>query len=181
MKSVKKKFSVVLAAILTFIVIVWCALSQLSFRKSGVRDQHYALPEEYVAMLDGADISPLTPESIAEYVNGLASKQLTFSYRNDINGGRANCVGYAQFVAAASNYLFARPNIPSRATPVYGTVKLFGVDLCQLSQHILPSKYRSFFRDHDYVEISCGGDTLVIDASLHDVLGWNYIVWNSKK
>ena len=53
-----------------------------------------------------------------------------------------------------------------------GQVHLYGFNLPPLGMTIMPDKLKSFFKDHDFVEIITeNGDTIFIDTSLQDVLG----------
>lgn len=112
--------------------------------------------------------------------NDAVCAQLSFSYRNDVGHGKANCVGYAVLAAEALNRAFRRNSLPYHARPVYGKAYLWGIDLHPLMQAVFPSKYAPFFRDHDFVEIDLGDRYVYADASMQDVLGYGYIECQKK-
>lgn len=92
-----------------------------------------------------------------------------------IPNGKANCVGYAQLTSAIINYAFQVKKLPYMAKPVVGKVYLFGIDLNNVAQKILPKKHRPFFKDHDFVEINLGDKTVFIDSSLQDLTGLTFM------
>lgn len=112
-----------------------------------------------------------TPQKIIEECSKLVCESLSFTAENDIKNGKANCVGYAQLTSATINYAFKIKNLPYKAKPVVGKVYLFGINLNNVAQKILPQKYRQFFKDHDFVEI----DLEDIDTSLQDLTGIGFI------
>jgi hypothetical protein len=46
-----------------------------------------------------------------------------------------------------------------------------GINLCKIAQSISPKKYKSFVKDHDFIELSLGGSYYYIDPSLYDLMG----------
>lgn len=86
-----------------------------------------------------------TPQKIIEACSKLVCESLSFTAKNDIKNGKANCVGYAQLTSATINYAFQIKNLPYKAKPVVGKVYLLGIDLNNIAQKILPPKQRPFF------------------------------------
>ena len=116
-----------------------------------------------------------SPEKIIKECSELVCKKLSFTAKNNIQCGKANCVGYAQLTSAIINYAFHVKKLPYKAKPVVGKVYLFGIDLNNVAQKILPKKHRPFFKDHDFVEVDLGDKTVFIDSSLQDLTGFTYI------
>lgn len=108
-------------------------------------------------------------------------ERLSFTAKNDIPKGKANCVGYAQLTSAIINYVFQIKNLPYKAKPVVGKVYLFGIDLNNIAQKILPPMQRPFFKDHDFVEVDLGNKTVFIDSSLQDLTGLTFMQINNTK
>ena len=106
--------------------------------------------------------------------NKLVCKELRFAYRNDLNRGAANCVGYARFHAAVLNYAFGINKLSYKARPVYGKAYIRGVDLHPLLKSIVPKKYEPFLNNHDYTEIDMGDEMLYVDTSIQDLVGYKY-------
>ena len=114
-------------------------------------------------------------EDIMEACSDLACNMLSFASTNDIQHGKANCIGYAQLTSAIINYSFKVKKFPYHAKPVVGKVYLFGIDLNNVAQKILPQKHRLFFKDHDFVEINLGDKVYYLDTSLQDFTGFSFI------
>lgn len=108
-------------------------------------------------------------------------KRLSFTAKNDIPKGKANCVGYAQLTSAIINYAFQIKNLTYKAKPVVGKVYLLGIDLNNVAQKILPQRHRPFFKDHDFVEVDLGNKTVFIDSSLQDLTGLTFMQINNTK
>lgn len=115
-----------------------------------------------------------SPEKIIKECSELVCKELTFTAKNNIPCGEANCVGYAQLTSAIINYAFQIKKLPYKAKPVVGKVYLFGIDLNNIAQKILPKNHRPFFKDHDFVEVDLGDKTVFIDSSLQDLTGLTF-------
>lgn len=115
-----------------------------------------------------------TPQDIIKKCSKLVCESLSFTAKNDIKNGKANCVGYAQLTSATINYAFKIKNLPYKAKPVVGKVYLFGINLNNVAQKILPQKYRQFFKDHDFVEIDLEDKIIFIDTSLQDLTRYRF-------
>ena len=87
---------------------------------------------------------------------------------NDLDNGKANCVGYAILCSRICNYAFQANGMAYRAKPVVGYVSLYGVNLCRLLQAIAPQRWKNFVKDHGFVELKREDRTLFFDASLYD-------------
>lgn len=121
-----------------------------------------------------------TPQDIIKKCSNLVCERLSFSAKNDIQRGKANCVGYAQLTSATINYAFQIKNLPYKAKPVVGKVYLFGINLNNVAQKILPQRHRTFFKDHDFVEVDLGDKTVFIDSSLQDLTGLTFMQVQNK-
>ena len=121
----------------------------LSLHKTENRPQgSYSLPEEDRLAFVAKIASTSDETEIIKSGCKFVCKKLSFHKRNDLKTGEANCVGYAQYTAA----------------------------LHPLAMKIMPNKLKSFFKDHDFVEITTeNGDTIFIDTSLQDLLGKDFI------
>ena len=149
-------------------------LSQIRLEKERDRPtQEYALTSDIKDRI--YRITSDNPIEVIKASNDLCCELLSFSAKNDIPNGKANCVGYAQLSSAIINYAFNLNEIPYKARPVVGQVCCFGINLTALSQKILPKKHRSFFKDHDFVEVDLGNKIIYTDSSLQDLIGWKVI------
>ena len=155
--------------------IVLFLISQIRLHKE--RDRNIAtyslsmdLKEQIKEMCATID----TPKDIIRHSSNMTSKELSFTAKNNIQCGKANCVGYAQLTSAIINYAFQVKKLPYKAKPVVGKVYLFGLDLNNVAQKILPKKHRPFFKDHDFVEVDLGDKTIYVDSSLQDLTGYKF-------
>lgn len=116
----------------------------------------------------GRECKSLKPEDCMKYSMRLTADLLSFTEKNDLDNGKANCVGYAILCSRISNYAFQVNGMAHRAKPVVGYVSLYGVNLCGLLQAIAPQRWKNFVKDHDFVELKLEDRTLFFDASLYD-------------
>ena len=164
-----------------FVVILFVMYSLfihgLSLHKTENRPQgSYSLPEEDRLAFVAKIASTSDETEIIKSGCKFGCKTLSFHTRNDLKTGVANCVGYAQYTAALLNSAFQYKGLSSKARPVVGQVHLYGFNLHPLAMKIMPNKLKSFFKDHDFVEITTeNGDTIFIDTSLQDLLGKDFI------
>ena len=111
-----------------------------------------------------ADTKGYTDTQIIEYSLNLTAEQLRFAKENNIANHKANCVGYARFCSSICNYAFSSNNSVTKARPVVGHIKIFGINIHPLAQFLLPH-LKNFVADHDYVQ--CGSK--YFDPSIYDV------------
>lgn len=121
-----------------------------------------------------------SPEKIIKECSELVCKELSFTAKNNIQCGEANCVGYAQLTSTILNYAFQIKTLPYKAKPVVGKVYLFGINLNNIAQKILPQSHRPFFKDHDFVEIDLEDKIIFIDSSLQDLTGLTFMQVQNK-
>lgn len=137
--------------------------------------QESYLTEEMKSMVRAKINGVADSESIIRIAEEIACKYLRFVYRNDLANGRANCVGYAQLTSELINYAFQIKSLPYKAKPVYGKAYIWGLDLHPIFQCMVPKKYKSFFKDHDFVEVLVGDSVIYVDASFKDLFGMEYL------
>ncbi len=179
--SAKKKIALISLVVIVIIVFMLSCfgfeLHKTSYREYKAFPLSNELKERIshdVALMDN-------PNSVIRYSCALTAEILSFSNINDIPNGKANCVGYAQLSSTICNYALkvlcerTKENsyLKIRARPVVGTVHYANINLNNLSQKILPKKYRPFFKDHDFMEVDFGRDVVYIDACLYDLFGSN--------
>lgn len=100
---------------------------------------------------------------------------LEFSEKNDIKNGKANCVGYAQLFTSICNYMLKVDGRKERVKPVVGHIKWCGINLCEVLKAIVPKKYESFVKDHDFIELEYEDKYVYVDPTLFDYCirtGW---------
>ena len=148
----RKLIKSIVCVILFLAIVCVVFISQIQLEKERYRPtQEYALTSDIKDRI--CQITSDNPIEVIKASNDLCCDLLSFSAKNDIPNGKANCVGYAQLSSAIINYAFNLNEIPYKARPVVGQVCCFGINLTALSQKILPKKHRSFFKDHDFVEV----------------------------
>lgn len=114
------------------------------------------------------DTKGFSEEEIITYSTKRTAKMLRFTKTNDIEAGKANCVGYAKLCAAICQQGFDANNIKGRAKPVVGDVRRFGFSICKMLKSIVPSSWEGFVKDHDFVEVQLPDKTVYFDACLYD-------------
>lgn len=113
----------------------------------------------------------MSAEEIRKYSVKKTARSLSFTVKNNLSKGDANCVGYAQMCASISNYAFKVNGINASAKPVVGYVMCFGVNLCNVLKWCMPTKrWENFVKDHDFVEYHIEGQTIYCDASAYDLI-----------
>ena len=151
-------------------------VSQLRLEKERDRDIAVcAIPADIMKDVDGMCKDADSVKEILEECSELVCGRLSFAAKNDIQCGEANCIGYARLTSAVINYALRVKGLPGKAKPVVGKVYLFGIDLNNVAQAILPEKHRSFFKDHDFVEVDLGDRVVFIDTSLQDLTGLSFM------
>jgi hypothetical protein len=109
------------------------------------------------------------PEKCSLYGMKLTCELLRFTSKNDIENGKANCVGYAQLCSEICNYALKQNDISNRTRPVVGYVTFYGINLCSILESIAPKEYKNFVKDHDFVELDLDNNSFkYFDASLYD-------------
>ena len=155
--------------VLAAIVILFLLLSGFSLHKTADRPSvAYPLSEEMKGQI-AAETMDKDERELIEYALSLTAKSLQFAAKNDIEGGSANCVGYARLGAAICNHAFAIHGSPSRAKAVVGDVKFWGISVCEVLTMLMPNeRWRNFVKDHDFMEIETGNSIIYVDPSLYD-------------
>lgn len=119
-----------------------------------------------------AETTGMDVEKIIDYSLKLTASRLQFSIYNDINNGKANCVGYARLCASICNQALTANGIHGKARPVVGYIESNGINLCDVLKAISPKdSYKNFVKDHDFVELVTDSKTYYFDPSIYDVLG----------
>ena len=114
------------------------------------------------------DTKGFTEEEIITYSTKRTARMLRFTKTNDIAAGKANCVGYAKLCAAICQQGFYANNFKGSAKPVVGDVRRFGCSICAMLKSIVPSSWKGFVKDHDFVEVQLPDKTVYFDACLYD-------------
>lgn len=152
-------------------VIVLVILMPIKLVKLSDRKNFYRLTPQEMELMENV-VSATSVEEAKDYSMEYVCNKLRFAVRNDIPNGKANCIGYAQLYAAVFNYCCELNNIKAEARPVVGYVEFWGINLCFIGEKLLLSKrWKSFVKDHDFVEIRADGRTLYVDASLKELIG----------
>ena len=165
----KRRFKIIIITILALvgIYIVW---SPLSLTKISDRSNPYT-PNKDLKTEKKEETTGMSAEDIRTYSVKKTAKLLTFTVKNDLSKGEANCIGYAQMCAGISNYAFKTNGLKASAKPVVGYVMFYGINLCDVLKWFMPSKrWENFVKDHDFVEYHIDGETIYCDASAYDLL-----------
>ena len=171
----KRKHIKITLVILICVSSIVFLISQIKLEKCRDRSTTpYAITSDLKTSIEKICAHSDSPEKIIKQCSELVCKELSYTANNNIQCGKANCVGYAHLTSAIINYAFQVKKLPYKAKPVVGKVYLFGIDLNNVAQKILPKKHRPFFKDHDFVEVDLGDKTAFIDSSLRDLIGYKF-------
>lgn len=117
----------------------------------------------------------LPPFKVVIYAKEKTNKLLKFSTKcepfDDRRVTKMHCVGYAQVYSTICNYAFKVNKIKGYAKPVVGYVKWNGINLNKFSR-FLPGKWKSFTKDHDFVEVEYENDFKLYVDPLLDIVNW---------
>lgn len=184
-KGSERNKSKVFKRIVCLIIIVVCVwfvfVYSLDLHKTSNRDwSDYHLTPELKELIETKTNNLEDPKDIIDVCCDVSTDYLSFAHSNQIDNKKANCIGYARLTSALLNHAFRKKNIAYKAKPIVGTVHSFGVNLNNVSQYILPSSWRPFFKDHDFVEINTGKERIYVDTSLSDLTGRKFVLHEEK-
>ena len=163
----------VLIAVITFLVACIAIFVSMSINlvKTGDRQKTYMLPQSLKAKVE-QDTRGMDIEQIIDYSLTLTASRLLFSRYNDIDMGKANCVGYARLCASICNQALSANGVNGQAKPVVGYIESIGINWCDVLKKVAPkNSYKNFVKDHDFVELVTESKTYYFDPSIYDVLG----------
>lgn len=172
-KAKTYRLSRVFIAVITFLAACIALFVSMPFDlvKTGDRQKTYMLPQSLKAKVE-LDTRVMDIEQIIGYSLTLTASQLRFSRYNEIDKGKANCVGYAQLCAGICNQALAGNGIIGHAKPVVGYIESNGINWCKVLKAVAPKdSYKNFVKDHDFVELVTDSRTYYFDPSIYDVLG----------
>ena len=165
-----KKSIVTLLIISTALVYV-IVINTLTLVRIGERSCFCLLSESLAAQIS-SEAKGMEIEQIIDYSLNLTANQLQFSRYNEINRGKANCVGYAQLCSAICTQALIVNGIEGYARPVVGYVESNGINWCKMLKAIAPkTSYKNFVKDHDFVELTTATEVYHFDPCIYDLLG----------
>lgn len=162
--------------IFVFLLLLMFFISTYSLTLVKHRDRinDYSLNKELINKLN-CDTKGLDAVEIMNYSIKLTAQYLQFSEHNNINVGKANCIGYAKLCSSICNYALQINGIEGYAKPVVGYVKSNGINICSLLVACAPTskwnKWKLFVKDHDFVEFYFGNQIIFADPCAYDLIG----------
>lgn len=108
---------------------------------------------------------------IAKYCIQLTSEMLEFSKKNDIQNGKANCIGYARVCKSLCEYAYKINNKNISVRHVRGYVTDYRINLCKIMEFISPKELKEFVKDHDFIELDFGNSYIYLDPTSYDMIG----------
>lgn len=167
-KRRNRKLLYALCGIVT--IVIFYVIMPLTLVKTSDRPNPYH-PDQALLSAIKEDTKGMSAEEIRNYSVKKTAKMLSFTVKNNLSKGEANCIGYAQMCAGISNYAFRVNGIKASAKPVVGYVMCCGVNLCNvLKWCMLSERWENFVKDHDFVEYHIDGQTIYSDASAYDLI-----------
>lgn len=170
----KKRNSKRMIGKLLMVVVIFSltiALSSFNLVKTGDRQRICKLSKSLKKQVEQETVG-MNVEQIIDYSLKLTASQLQFSRYNEMDMGKANCVGYAQLCAGICNQALAGNGIIGQAKPVVGYIESNGINWCKVLKAVAPKdSYKNFVKEHDFVELVTDSRTYYFDPSIYDVLG----------
>jgi len=161
----KKKSIIVLV---TLVIILWQYGFKLEYQHD--RNRTYTLSSIQKAQIKEETFG-MSEQELYRYSIKYTSQSLSFSQRNNISNGHANCIGYATMCSAVYNYGVKANHLHGRSKPVVGYVTFCGINLCEVLKCLMPNKrLKEFMKDHDFVAFYYDGQTIYADASAYDLM-----------
>ncbi len=163
---------IILSLLFVVVVLSFAAmLTSFTLVKTGDRQKTYILPQSLKAKVE-QDTRGMDIEQIINYGLTLTASRLRFSRYNDIDMGKANCVGYARLCSSICNQALSANGVNGQAKPVVGYIETNGINWCDVLKKVAPkNSYKNFVKDHDFVELVTDSKTYYFDPSIYDVLG----------
>lgn len=162
-KRIPKK---VIALCIVLISALALSAQSVSFQKIADRPQTVSILTNFQKQRIREETKGMTEKQIMDYSLKTTSKMLSFSKKNNISKGKANCIGYAKLCSDICNYAFYENQIKASAKPVVGYIKILGFNVHPVVQKLTPESMKNFVKDHDFVEIT--PNHTFIDPSLYD-------------
>ena len=165
------KFIIPIAVMATLIAVCITCWSPFALAKSNNRPSSYLLDQNLKSQI-ASETMNMTGEEIREYSCKKTARLLSFTAKNDIVHGKANCVGYAQLYAGICNYACQVNGLDCTAKPVVGYIMFYNINLCNALTKCMPNKHwKNFVKDHDFVEFHMNNSIIYSDACLYDLIG----------
>jgi len=127
-----------LLILVAIVLVIYVMLSAFSLVKTADRpNTSYQLPKELKERIVN-ETKGMDEMDIVNYSLRLTGKLLDFSEKNNLQGGKANCVGYAQLCASITNYGLKTNKREGFCKPVVGYVTWGGMNLCTVLKKLFP-------------------------------------------
>ena len=168
--TIRKNKRVIFILLSMVVMLTLTVLTSFTLIKTGNRQKTCLLTQSKKVKVD-AETKGMDVEQIIDYSLQLTASRLQFSVNNDINNGKANCVGYSQLCAGICNQALATNGINGQAKAVVGYIESNRINWCDVLKAIFPKNYKNFVKDHDFVELVTESKTYYFDPSIYDVLG----------
>ena len=155
-----------------FLISIISLCSSFTLVKECYVESSYNIPENIKSQIK-VETQGMEDIRIAKYCVKLTAKMLDFSEVNNISKSKANCVGYATVCTALCNYAYNVNSINIKVKHVRGKVLYSNLDICNILKNIVPSKYKNFVKNHDFIELDVGNKYIFLDPTSFDIVG-NY-------
>lgn len=171
-----KRFFQILAITVLVLLIIWIvAPIEVRLEKIADRPLNHSYFLTDCPKQDVYNYKSAFDKSIISTVDDYVKNKLEFGYRNDIQNGKANCVGYSQLWVNTYNYMTRNLKNSLNARPVVGIGYLYiagyKMNLNEILMSIVPSKHKNFVKNHDFVELEYQGQKYYFSPSIEDIFG----------
>lgn len=167
----KKVWKIIKITILMFIVFT----SITFFIRNGVKyikisdrkiNTTYIFPDSIQQ-----ELNVTAPYIIKEEINDATCSYLRYGIKNEINKGRANCIGYAHLYANSYNKFIKLsgdyPNTYARV--VDGYVEWYGINLNKVLMKLVSERWKGWVSNTTFVEINHNGHKYYCSPCISDL------------
>lgn len=166
-----KVWKIIKITVLMFIVFTLIAI----FVRSGVKyikisdrkiNTTYVFPDSIQQ-----ELNVIAPFIIHEKINDAVCSYLKYGMKNEINKGRANCIGYAHLYANSYNEFIKLsgdyPNTYARV--VDGYVEWYGINLNKVLMKLVPERWKGWVSNTTFIELNHNGHKYYCSPCISDL------------
>ena len=167
-----RSWTVRILAALVVLYAAFCAVFAFGTRIDNATPREGYKCRYTLSEADKEQIKDMDAYEIVKYAIDQTCKKLKFRFKKttEMDEGEGNCINYAALCTAIANEAFSFKGIKAKAIHEVGTIKILGLDFCKIAYAI---NNNGFYKDHDFVTFVIGADSISLDPSAKDLLGFD--------
>lgn len=112
----------------------------------------------------------MTDEQIFWYSNIRTKKRLKFKRVNNLSNNEANCIGYSDLCKTYIDYALKVNGYHNKTYHYVGYLKSGSINWNNVLKKIVPSEYKNFVSNHDFIGMELDDKILLFSPSLYDLI-----------